>query len=387
MKTSTSLIQYEYAPPEGFSAFPPAIHHASTVLFPNVAAMRAADWNSKEAYTYGLHGTPTTFTLEARLAALEGGSHCLLAPSGLAAIAMVDMALLKAGDDVLLPNNVYYPSAEMASWLGRDFGVSARYYDPLVGAGIAALLQPNTKLVWAEAPGSVTMEVPDVPALAAAAHAHGALLALDNTWSAGLALRGFDVGADIVVQALTKYQSGGSDLLMGAVVTRDRALNDRIAGAHMRLGMGVSGDDAFLVMRGLDSLKVRFDAHDAGARKVASWLKARPEVTRVLHPAFPDCPGHAIWQRDFSGAGGVFSFSLAERYSEAQTDTFVDALQLFGIGYSWGGAHSLVMPYRVQRMRAAWPDAGTLVRLHIGLEDPDDLIADLAQAFSHLKNN
>ncbi|TFW19059.1 cystathionine beta-lyase [Massilia arenosa] len=381
---STSIIHDPYTPPDGFSAFPPAIHHASTVLFPNVAAMRSGDWKSKQAYTYGLHGTPTTFTLEARLAAIEGGAHGLLAPSGLAAIAMVDMALLKAGDDVLMPQNVYYPNSEMGSWLARDFGVSARYYDPLIGAGIAELIQPNTKLVWAEAPGSVTMEVPDVPAIAAAAHAKGALVALDNTWSAGLALKGFDVGADIVLQALTKYQSGGSDLLMGAVITRDRALNDRIAMAHMRLGMGVSADDAYLVMRGLSSLKVRFDAHDAGARAVATWLQARPEVTRMLHPAFADCPGHDVWQRDFTGAGGLFSFTLDERYTEQQTDRFVDALTLFKIGYSWGGAHSLVMPYNVQRMRPNWPDKGTLVRLHIGLEDPQDLIADLAQALAEL---
>lgn len=382
---STSIIHDAYTPPDGFSAFPPAIHHASTVLFPNVAAMRSGDWKSKQAYTYGLHGTPTTFTLEARLAAIEGGAHGLLAPSGLAAIAMVDMALLKAGDDVLMPQNVYYPNSEMGSWLARDFGVSARYYDPLAGAGIAELIQPNTKLVWVEAPGSVTMEVPDVPAIAAAAHAKGALVALDNTWSAGLALKGFDVGADIVLQALTKYQSGGSDLLMGAVITRDRALNDRIAMAHMRLGMGVSADDAYLVMRGLSSLKLRFDAHDAGARAVAAWLKARPEVTRMLHPAFADCPGHEVWQRDFSGAGGLFSFTLDERYTEQQTDRFVDALTLFKIGYSWGGAHSLVMPYRVQHMRANWPDQGALIRLHIGLEDPQDLIADLEQALAELQ--
>jgi cysteine-S-conjugate beta-lyase len=274
-----------------------------TVLFKDVASLRAGDWRTKEAYTYGLHGTPTTFTLEARLAAIEGGTHCVLAPSGLAAISMILLALLRAGDDVLLPDNVYNPTRELGRWLATDFGVSARFYDPLVGAGIADLIQPNTKLIWTEAPGSVSMEVPDLPAICAAAKAHGILVALDNTWAAGLALRGFDVGADIVMQALTKYQSGGSDVLMGAAITRDQAVGDRIATSHMRLGMGVGADDAYLVLRGLETIKLRFDAHDASARKVAAWLKGRPEIAKVLHPAFEDCPGHDVWRRDFTGAG------------------------------------------------------------------------------------
>jgi cystathionine beta-lyase len=380
----TTLIHSDYTAPEGFAAFPVAIHHASTVLFENVAAMRSGEWKEKNAYTYGLHGTPTTFTLEARLAEIEGGKHCLLAPSGLAAIAMIDMALLKTGDDVLLPDNVYNPNRELGRWLQADFGITARYYDPLIGAGIAELIQPNTKLVWTEAPGSVSMEVPDLPAICKAAHEKGALVALDNTWSAGLALRAFDLGVDIVMQALTKYQSGGSDVLMGAVITRERALIDRIAMAHMRLGMGVSADDAYLVMRGLPSMKLRFDAHDAAARKVAAWLKARPEITTVLHPAFEDCPGHATWRRDFSGAGGLFSVLFDPRYTEEQTDRFVDSLKLFGLGYSWGGANSLVMPYRIQGMRRGWKDAGVLVRFNIGLEDTDDLIADLEQGLARL---
>lgn len=381
----TRLIHSDYSAPDGFAAFPTAIHHASTVLFKDVAAMRSGEWKDKSAYTYGLHGTPTTFTLEARLAEIEAGQHCLLAPSGLAAIAMVDFALLKSGDDVLLPENVYNPNRELGRWLSSDFGITARYYDPLIGAGIAALIQPNTKLIWTEAPGSVSMEVPDLPAICAAAHARNVLVALDNTWSAGLALRGFDLGVDIIMQALTKYQSGGSDVLMGAVITRDAALNERLALAHMRLGLGVSPDDAFLVMRGLPTMRLRFDAHDAAARKVATWLKARPEITRVLHPAFEDCPGHAEWKRDFTGAGGLFSVVFDARYSEDQTDKFVDALTLFGIGYSWGGANSLVMPYRIAAMRKNWGDAGTLVRLNIGLETVDDLIADIEQALGKMQ--
>ncbi|QNA88901.1 cystathionine beta-lyase [Massilia sp. Dwa41.01b] len=380
----TTLVHTDYTPPTGFDAYPPAIHHASTVLFKDMADLRSGQWKDKSAYTYGLHGTPTTFTLEARLAEIEGGSHCLLAPSGLAAISMVDFGLLKSGDDVLLPDNVYNPNRELGRWLSNDFGISARYYDPLVGAGIAELIQPNTKLIWTEAPGSVSMEVPDLPAICAAAHARGVLVALDNTWSAGIALRGFDLGVDIVMTALTKYQSGGSDVLMGAVVTRDKAINDRIAMAHMRLGMGVSADDAYLVMRGLPTMKLRFEAHDASARKVAAWLQARPEIRRVLHPAFPDCPGHEHWRRDFTGAGGLFSVIFDARYTEAQTDRFVDALELFGLGYSWGGANSLVVPYRMGTIRRDWQEQGTLVRFNIGLEDTSDLIADIEQALGKL---
>jgi cystathionine beta-lyase len=379
----TTLVHSDYVAPAGFDAFPPAMHRASTVLFANTAAMRASQWKDKTAYTYGLHGTPTTFTLEGKLAEIEGGNHCLLTPSGLAAIAMVDFALLKSGDDVLLPENVYNPNRELGRWLSADFGVTARYYDPMIGAGIAALIQPNTKLLWAEAPGSVSMEVPDLPALCDAAHQRDVLVALDNTWSAGLALRGFDLGADIVMHALTKYQSGGADLLMGAVITRDRALNDLLALAHMRLGLGVSPDDAYLVQRGLPTMKMRFERHDASARELAAWFKARPEIAKVLHPAFEDCPGHAFWQRDFTGAGGLFSVVFDARFDEAQVDRMVDALTLFGIGYSWGGPNSLVMPYRINSLRDQW-EGGVLVRFNVGLEDPADLIADLARAFNAL---
>ncbi|MEW6020670.1 MAG: cystathionine beta-lyase [Pseudomonadota bacterium] len=380
----TTLVHTDYTAPPGFDAYPPGIHRASTVLFENMAALRSGDWKNKTAYTYGLHGTPTTFTLEARLAEIEGGTHCLLAPSGLSAISMVDFALLKSGDDVLLPDNVYNPNRELGRWLQQDFGITARYYDPIVGAGIAELIQPNTKLIWTEAPGSVSMEVPDLRAICAAAHEKNVLVALDNTWSAGLALRGFDLGVDIVMHALTKYQSGGSDLLMGAVITRERAVHDKLATAHMRLGLGVSPDDAYLIMRGLPTMKLRFEAHDRAARKVAEWLKTRPEIVRVLHPAFEECPGHENWKRDFTGAGGLFSVIFDERYTEAQTDRFVDSLALFGLGYSWGGANSLVVPYKMQAIRRDWQEKGTLVRFNIGLEEPDDLIADIERALGML---
>ncbi|MBB3210947.1 cystathionine beta-lyase [Herbaspirillum sp. Sphag1AN] len=375
----TALVHSDYRAPDGFDAFPVGIHHASTVLFPTVAAMRARNWKEKSGYTYGLHGTPTTFTLEARLAQIEGGRHCRVVPSGLAAITMVNLAMLKTGDDVLLPDNVYGPNREQAMWLERDFGITARFYDPLIGAGIAELIQDNTRLIWTEAPGSVSMEVSDVPAICAAAKVRGVVVALDNTWSAGLAFAAFDHGIDIVMQALTKYHSGGSDVLMGAVITRDDELNHRIELAHMRLGFGVGMDDVYMVLRSLPSMRLRFDAHDAAAREIASWLKQRPEIAKVLHPALPDCPGHEIWQRDFTGAGGLFSVIFDPRFSEAQIDRFVDALTLFKIGFSWGGAHSLCVPYRMQSMRQSWGHQGELVRFNIGLESAVDLIADIEQ--------
>lgn len=382
---ATRAIHSTYVAPEGFAAFPVGIHHASTVLFDSVAAMRSRSWQDKSSYTYGLHGTPTSFTLEARLAEIEQGNHCLLVPSGLAAITLIDLALLKSGDDVLIPDNVYNPNRDLANWLSQNYGISARFYDPLIGAGIADLIQENTRLIWAEAPGSVSMEVPDIPAICAAAHARGVFVALDNTWSAGIAFPAFSHGVDIIMQALTKYQSGGSDVLMGAVITRDKELHTRMQLAHMRLGFGVGMDDVYLVLRNLPSLKLRFQAHDRGAREIAAWLAQRPEIGKVLHPALPDCPGHEIWKRDFSGAGGLFSVLFDDRYTEQQTDRFVDSLKLFKIGFSWGGAHSLCLPYRIEQMRDRWQFRGILVRFNIGLEEPEDLIADIEQALVEMK--
>ena len=386
-KTSpqTALLHSDYIAPDQFGALSVGIHHASTVLFPNVAAMRARNWKEKGGYTYGLHGTPTSFTLEARLAQIEGGRHCRVVPSGLAAISLVNLAVLKTGDDVLLPDNVYGPNRDQANWLARDFGITARFYDPLIGAEIAALIRPNTRLIWTEAPGSVSMEVSDVPAICAAAHVHGVLVAMDNTWSAGIAFKAFDHGVDIVMQAVTKYQSGGSDVLMGAVITCNDELNEQLEQAHMRLGFGVGMDDVYMVLRSLPSMRLRFDAHDAAARELAAWLQKRPEISKVLHPALPDCPGHDIWRRDFSGAGGLFSVIFDARFSESQIDRFVDGLNLFKIGFSWGGAHSLCVPYRMQSMRQSWSEQGVLVRFNVGLESVIDLINDIKQSLEGMR--
>ena len=385
MGPNTQLVHHDYTAPAGFSAFPVAIHHASTVLFDNLKAMRARSWLEKTSYTYGLHGTPTSFTLEARLADIEGGNHCLLAPSGLSAITLIDLALLQSGDDVLIPDNVYHPNRELANWLKTSFGISARFYDPMIGAGIRDLIAPNTRLIWTEAPGSVSMEVPDIPGICMAAHEKGVLVALDNTWSGGIAFPAFAHGVDISMQALTKYQSGGSDVLMGAVITRDAALHAKLQTAHMRLGLGVGMDDVYMVLRNLPTLKLRFDAHDRSARQVAQWLSGRPEISKVLHPALEDCPGHDIWKRDFSGAGGLFSVLFHPQYTEEQTDYFVESLKLFKIGFSWGGAHSLCVPYRIDKMRDQWRDTGILVRFNIGLEDAEDLIKDIEHALDGMR--
>lgn len=367
----------------GFEALPIPVARASTVLFPDLATMR--DFRPEaEQWRYGLHGTPTSATLARRLAEIEGGRHVLLQPSGLAAISNVYFALVRQGDDVLVPDNVYGPNRDHADWLARDFGVSVRYYDPMIGAGIADLLQDNTRLVWIEAPGSITMEVPDVPAIAAAAHARGATVAIDNTYSAGLSFKPFAHGCDISVQALTKYQSGGSDVLMGATLCNDDALHLKLKRARMLLGSGVSADDCSLVLRSLATLQLRYCEHEKTALSLAAWLKLRAEVDCVLHPGLPDCPGHENWRRDFTGAGGLFSVVFDAAYPPARIDAFVEGLQLFKIGFSWGGAHSLALPYDVAALRSAsqWPHRGTLVRFYVGLESEADLRADLEQSLN-----
>ena len=381
---TTGLIHHAYQPPAGFDAPQPAVHKASTIVFANTAAMRARDWKNRCGYTYGLHGTPTTFMLEARIATLEGGLQTLLVPSGLAAIALTDMALLAAGDEVLIPDNAYAPGRELARQELARWGITHRLYDPSDAQALAQLLTPATKLVWVEAPGSVTMEFPDLPALVRAARTGGALVALDNTWGAGLAFDAFDLpddeGVDISVHALTKYPSGGGDVLMGAVTTRDAAVHQRLLATHMRMGWGVGANDAEAVLRSLPSLALRYAAHDTAARTLAQWWAQRPEVTHVLHPALPGSPGHAHWQRLCTQAAGLFSVVFDERYSAAQVDAFVDALQLFKIGFSWAGPVSLVVPYNLGPMRARPAWRGTLVRFSLGLEAVDDLIADSEQA-------
>ena len=380
----TALIHHPYRPPAAFEAPQPGVFKASTVYFATTAAMRARDWKSKAGYTYGLHGTPTTFTLEERIATLEGGAHSVLVPSGLAAIALTDLALLKSGDEVLIPDNAYGPGKELARQELARWGITHRFYDALDANALAAMVTPATRLVWLEAPGSVTMEFPDLPNLVRAARSQGARVALDNTWGSGIAFNAFDLGVDVSAHALTKYPSGGGDVLMGAVTTRDPALHLAMSAAHMRMGWGVAANDADTVLRALSSLPLRYAAHDRAARTLARWWAGRPEVAQVLHPALESSPGHAHWAALCTQAAGLFSVVFDARYSAAQVDAFVDALKLFKIGFSWAGPVSLVVPYDIRSMRAkpTWP--GALVRFSVGLEAVDDLIADSAQALKKL---
>ena len=383
----TRLIHSEFTPPAGFAALMPPVHHVSTVVFPNIAETRTR--LGPDAYTYGLHATPTTLELTTQIAALEGGTRTLLVPSGLASIALVNLALLESGDHVLIPDNVYRPSREMAERVLQGLGIATDYYDAMAGATVASMIRPNTRLMWIEAPGSITMEVPDVPALVAAARARGVITAIDNTWAAGVFFRAFDFGIDISVQALTKYVAGHSDLLMGSVTANRPELIDRMVSVRRAMGMGVGPDDIYLALRGLPTMMMRLRAHEAAALRVAQWLKQQPEVKRVLHPALPDCPGHEHWKRDFSGSSGLFSVILHERFAPASVDAMVDGLRWFKIGYSWGGVASLAVTYRrdVYANPLMQSEPGTLLRLHIGLESTDDLIADLEAGFGKLRED
>jgi cystathionine beta-lyase len=396
---STKLIHHPYRAPAGFDAVVPAVHKASTVIFANTQALKNTQWKDKSGYTYGLHGTPTTFTLEERLATLEGGLQCLLAPSGLNALALVNQAVLSAGDHVLLPDNAYGPNKDLVRGELARWGITHGTYDPLAPADLAARITPQTRLVWLEAAGSVTLEFPDLIGLLTVCRQHAQVLsALDNTWGAGLAFDAFGLGlpelrgscgVDITAHALTKYPSGGADVLMGSVVTRDEALHQRLKTAHMHLGLGVGLNDVEAILRGLPSIALRYAAHDASTRQVAQWLQQQAVIDQVLHPALPGSPGHAHWAALSSQAAGLVSMVFdGARHSQPQVHAFVDRLKLFKIGYSWGGPMSLVMPYGLTGMRqhgALKGRQGTLVRLSIGLENADDLIADLAQGLQVLQ--
>lgn len=397
---TTALIHHAYVAPSGFDAPQPGVFKASTVFFPSVAAMRSREWKDKSAYTYGLHGTPTTYALEERLCTLEGGLQCLLAPSGLAAVALVALSLLRAGDEVLIPDNAYGPNKTLVEGELKDWGITHQYYDPMDPQDLEARMSERTRLVWVEAAGSVTLEFPDLIALVRVCKRKGIRVALDNTWGAGLAFQPFDLlpdaepawGVDVSAHALTKYPSGGGDVLMGSVITRDAGLHLRLKLTHMRLGLGVGANDAEAVLRALPSMALRYAAHDAGARALARWCQSRPEFAQVLHPALEGSPGHTHWQAlckaDAGGAAGLFSVVLDKHFSQPQVDAFCDALRLFRLGYSWGGPISLVVPYELESMRTAWPAhiaKGTVVRFSVGLEAVEDLQADLAQALQSLR--
>jgi cystathionine beta-lyase len=391
----TRLIHSDATVPEGFRSLSTPVYRGSTVLFPQASA--ASDrWNQYEVgYTYGLYGTPTTLELAAKVCELEKGFRTIITPGGQAAISLIHLALLKSGDHVLMPESIYGPNRMFSNSVLRRFGVEVGYYPPGAGAGIASEFRPNTRLVWCESPGSITMEVQDVPAIAQAAHRHGALVALDNTWSAGIYLDAFAHGIDVTMQALTKYIGGHSDLLLGSVTVRPETMDskvsdsqmharqifERLGETHQGLGCAASPDDSSLALRGMKTMAVRLRAVEQSALALAQWLSQRKEIELVLHPALPECPGHELWKRDFSGASGLFSIVFRSQFSKAQVLAFVDALRLFKIGYSWGGVTSLVMTYDLQSPKR--PAYGSrLVRLYTGLEAIEDLIADVEQALA-----
>jgi cysteine-S-conjugate beta-lyase len=383
-RAATHLIHPAREVPSGFHSLVPGTERASTVLFDNVAKWNQRSGFDESIYTYGTSGTPTTRDLQNRIAEWEGGFASVLFPSGLAAVAYAFLSFVQPGDHVLIPSNVYDPVKTLANGLLKQMNVGVDLYDPLIGAGIAAQIKPNTKLVWVETPGSITMEVSDLPAIAEAAHQAGARVAIDNTYSAGWYLRAFEKGADITVHALTKYPAGHSDLVMGSITTKDETTWRLVKSAALQTGQCVAPDDAYLVLRGLPTMPLRIKHVERVAFDVAQWLDARDDVALVLHPALSQCPGHSLWKRDFTGATGVFSFVLTDKFGADAAARFIEALQLFKIGASWGGIGSLALTYDLAKSRPNWPHKGALIRLNIGLEDEADLKEDLMRGFAAL---
>lgn len=381
----TKLIHSDAKIPSGYKSLTTPVYRGSTTVFPSASAVNDTWDQHKVGYTYGLYGTPTALELAARICELESGQHTILAPGGQAAISLINIAMLQAGDHILVPSSVYYPNRKLTTQLLSRFGVTSTFYDPLIGEGISALIQDNTRLVWTESPGSITMEVQDIPAIVAAAHARNVKVVLDNTWSAGVLFDAFDHGVDITMQAVTKYIGGHSDLLLGSVTVRDDAIHHRLGAAQQMLGCAVSPDDCSLALRGLQTLAVRLAAIEHSALQIAKWLADCPEVELVLHPALTSCPGHEFWKRDFLGSSGVFSIVFKPGPTQQQVYAFVDALKLFKVGYSWAGVTSLAVAYNIGRIPGRPPYDHRIVRLNIGLESTHDLIADLRQALPKLR--
>lgn len=384
MKKDTLLTHVGRDPAQSRGTVNTPVYRTSTVVFPDLESYESRDPDDYKSMRYGIHGTPTTWALEDAVAKMEGGYQAVALPSGLAAITVALAAFCKNGDHLLVTDSAYAPTRMFCERQLRPNGVEIEYYDPLTGAGIAKLLRPNTKAVFCEPPGSLTFEMQDIPAIAAAAHARGIPVLSDNTWGTPYFFRSFERGVDVSIHAATKYIVGHSDVLMGIVVTNEKCwLPVRHAVADY--GFCVSPDDCYLALRGFRTIGVRMRQQMANALEVARWLQRQPQVQRVLYPALEDDPGHAIWKRDFEGAASLFGVLLRPATRE-QVKAVVNALQLFGIGSSWGGYESLVTAPQPEKVRSAtqWNPGGPVIRLHIGLEDPADLIADLAQALARL---
>jgi cysteine-S-conjugate beta-lyase len=354
-----------------FGAVNTPVYRTSTILFADAGALSSED----VPYTYGRNGTPSSRSFEAAMEALEGAARVLSLPSGLAAISVAILAVAGSGDHILMTDNVYWPTRHLCDGFFRRMGIETTFFDPRIGGGIAALFKPNTKAVYCESPGSLTFEITDIPAIAAAAHARSVAVLMDNTWATPLYFDAFRHGVDLTIHAATKYIGGHSDLMMGTVGATAAYANRLLATVH-DLGLCASGDDCFLALRGMRTLAVRLARHQETALTLAKWLAGRPEVARVLHPALPDDPGHNLWRRDFTGASGLFGVVLRDAPAEAVT-ALIEGRKHFGIGYSWGGYESLVIPARLTRTACAFVGEGPVIRIHAGLENADDLIADL----------
>ncbi|MBC8241306.1 MAG: cystathionine beta-lyase [Alphaproteobacteria bacterium] len=389
MKDETKLVIAGRDPENNHGIVNPPVYHASTVLHPTLAHLDQSRKNREKGERgvyYGRIGTPTNFSLEDMVCAIEGGDHCLIYPSGLAAIAAAMLSFLKAGDHILMVDTVYGPSRRFCNSLASRFNVSTTYYDPAIGAGIAALIQDNTRIVYVEAPGSQTFVMQDIPAIADAAHARGCTVMMDNTWASPLYCKPFTLGVDVSIQAGTKYIVGHSDVMIGTACANKKAWPELEATSRM-LGQTAGPDDIYLAQRGMRTLSVRLKQHWESGLKVAEWLAGQDMVECVMHPALPDDPGHALWKRDFLGASGLFGITL-KPCPRSAIAAMVDDLELFGMGASWGGFESLILPTDPNSMRSVtpWPYEGQCMRLHIGLEDPDDLIADLTAGFKRLQS-
>lgn len=388
MKKDTKLIHAGRSPKNHFGAVNIPAYRVSTVLFPDVQALHQADAAPFDKMSYGRQGTPTSFALEETICAMEGGYRTISTGSGLAAISSTLQALLSAGDHILVSDSVYFPTRNYCNRTLSRFGVEVTYYDPLIGGDIAQLIQPNTKLIYTESPGSQTFEVQDIPAIAAAAHKAQALVVMDNTWATPLYFDALAKGVDVSVQALTKYAVGHSDAMLGSITCKSEDIWRTIKNSVSVSGIAAGSEELYLGLRGLRTLAVRLRQHHDSGLQVASWLEQRPEVARVIHPALPGNPGYDLWKRDFSGACGLFAIEL-NPCPETAVEDFVNGLSLFGLGYSWGGFESLVIPSTGKFVRTAsyFATKGPMLRFHIGLEDVSDLIEDLENGFTRLRKS
>lgn len=374
----TILAHAGLRPSENHGIVNPPVYHASTILHPTLDAFEASAKAPFDHFRYGRMGTPTTRAFEEAVAAIEGGYRAVSTGCGLSAIVVAMTAFLQAGDHVLMTDSVYGPTRKYCDAVLARFGVETTYYDPLIGAAIDDLIRDTTKIIFLESPGSHTFEIQDVPAITAVARRRGVLTMIDNTWGTPLYFRAFDHGVDLSIHAATKYMVGHSDAMMGVITCRTAEQFDAVKTYATQSGHAPGPDDAYLAQRGLRTMAVRLKQHQDNALTVARWLQDRPEVVRVLHPALPDDPGHALWKRDFTGACGLFAM-LLKPAPRAALAALIDGMELFGLGASWGGYESLILPADPAAMRTArpWREEGRLVRLHVGLEDPADLIADL----------